>query len=140
MSRLSNIVARLKNNSGAKYLLAGATAFGADYILLVTTYYIVGLPLKIATSIGFFSGFLISFSLNRRWVFWGDRHKKLSRQVIEYVILLIFNYLFTVWAVSFLNTHGIKPAIGKLGVMGLIVCWNYALFRWVIFAQQSPTD
>ena len=140
MSKLTSAIESLKKSSGAKYLLAGATAFGTDYLLLVTTYYIVGLPLKVATSIGFFSGFLVSFSLNRQWVFWSDHHKNLGRQVVEYVILLLFNYLFTVWAVSFLNSHGIKPAIGKIGVMGLIVCWNYALFRWVIFARPRTTD
>ncbi len=140
MSKSASTLDKAKRNSVLKYLLSGTTAFGLDYILLITTYYVIGLPLAVATSIGFISGFLVSFSLNRQWVFPSGPQRNIRRQVIEYIALLVFNYFFTVWGVSFLNDHGVSPAIGKLGIMALIVCWNYALFRWVIFAKQSNRD
>lgn len=107
---------------------------------MLFTYYVVGLPLKLATTIGFLSGFAVSFSFNRRWVFGGEHKKRPTRQVTEYLILLAFNYLFTVWAVAFLNEHGLEPFLGKLVVIALIMCWNYTLFRWVIFTTEPDAD
>ncbi|MBX4197076.1 GtrA family protein [Candidatus Saccharibacteria bacterium] len=110
-----------------------------DYLVLLFLYYVLNLNLELATAIGFIVGFAISFTANRQWVFGSQNHKKrLPRQITEYVLLVIFNFLFTILAVSFLNSHGVKPFIGKLLVMGLIMCWNYALFRWVIFVSDEP--
>jgi len=128
---------RLVSHSSSRYFAVGVSAFATDYLVLLFTYYVINLPLKVATSLGFFTGFIISFSVNRQWVFAGKQRKHISRQIAEYVALLIYNYFFTVWGVSFLNNHGIKPFIGKLLIMGLIMCWNYALFRWVIFVGED---
>jgi putative flippase GtrA len=124
-------------HSASRYFIVGLLAFGSDYSLLLISYYIFGLPLKLATTIGFFTGFLISFTINKQWVFAGEQRKRTHRQVAEYIALLIFNYLFTVYAVSIINNHGLGPAISKVLVMALIMCWNYALFRWVIFTKKD---
>jgi len=123
-------------HSASRYFIVGSLAFGSDYALLLLSYYIVGLPLKLATTIGFFTGFLISFTINKQWVFAGQQRKRIHRQASEYLALLICNYLFTVYAVNILNNHGLGPAISKILVMALIMCWNYALFRWVIFSKN----
>jgi putative flippase GtrA len=128
------------NHSSSKYFIVGLLAFGIDYAVLLSLYYLAGLNLELATSIGFIVGFMISFTVNKQWVFGQVKQRKhLVRQVVEYVCLLIFNFIFTVVTVNFLNQHGVPPVVGKLMVMGLIMCWNYALFRWVIFVQQLET-
>ncbi|HSW85277.1 MAG TPA: GtrA family protein [Candidatus Saccharimonadales bacterium] len=124
----------------SRYFVVGVFAFATDYAILLICYYLLNVPLKLATSLGFLCGFLISFSMNRKWVFSGKQQNHLSRQIIEYFILVGINYLFTVWAVSFLYDRGIKPFIGKIIVMGIIMCWNYACFRWIIFAANKTTN
>jgi putative flippase GtrA len=137
MFKLSK-VKKLKSHSASKYFLVGISAFTTDYLVLIILYYLLNVPLKLATSAGFLTGFLISFSINRQWVFGSKKHKKkIWRQIIEYSLLVAFNFLFTVVAVSFLNDHGMKPFIGKLVVMAAIMCWNYVFFRWVIFAAAN---
>jgi putative flippase GtrA len=137
MFRTVNVDKMLKH-SAFRYFSVGVLAFSTDYLVLMGSFYILHLPLKISTALGFLTGFAISFTINRSWVFGKNAQRKnLARQVTEYIALIIFNLLFTIWAVSFLNDHGIKPSIGKLGVMALIMCWNYALFRWVIFAGEE---
>lgn len=107
-------------------------------MVLLTLYYILKINLEVATAIGFIVGFAISFTANKQWVFGkAEQKKKLPRQITEYALLLSFNFIFTVLAVNLLNNHGIRPVIGKLMVMVLIMCWNYALFRWVIFAAAK---
>jgi putative flippase GtrA len=94
--------------------------------------------LEVATAIGFIVGFAVSFTANRQWVFGATNQKKaLRRQLAEYIGLVVFNFFFTVSAIGFLNSVGVRPAIGKLIVMAMIMCWNYALFRWVIFVSST---
>lgn len=127
---------KLASHSAAKYFIVGLGASGSDYVLLVFSYYVLGFPLKLSTTLGFFTGFLISFTINKKWVFAGEQHKNTRRQAAEYLLLLGFNYVFTVWAVSLLNNHGLGPAISKVMVLAVIMCWNYALFRWFIFKKN----
>ncbi len=134
-----NLFKQTSRHSASKYFIVGVSAFTVDYLMFLLTYYILAIPLKIATAVGFIAGFGISFSVNKKWVFGGGKqHKKIVRQLIEYSLLVIFNLALTVWAVSFLSGRGVAPFIGKLMVMGAIMCWNYVLFRWAIFAKASP--
>jgi putative flippase GtrA len=128
----------IQYSSLSRYLTIGGMAFGVDYGVLLLTYYVFSLPLGVATSLGYATGFAVSFISNRNWVF-GDagKDKHLARQSIEYFALVIFNYCFTVVGVRLLNEHNVKPYIGKVLVMALIVCWNYLLFKKVIFVAKN---
>jgi len=132
---------RILRHSFSKYFVVGITAFSCDYLVLLIFYYGVGASLKQAAVLGYLTGFAISFTTNRRWVFGGrDQRKKIRRQIIEYALLVVINLVFTVWFLNFLNTHHISPAIGKLIAMAMIMSWNYVLFRAVIFAGHSKTN
>jgi putative flippase GtrA len=135
-----NIIDRL-DHSSSRFFLVGITAFGVDYIVLLFLYYALGVNLEAATAIGFIAGFAISFTANKQWVFGSGRQKKkLTRQITEYAALVLFNFGFTVASVSLLNNYGIRPAIGKLIAMALVMCWNYTLFRWVIFTREAEPN
>lgn len=123
-----------------KYIFVGGSAFAADYATLLVLYYGASVALGVATTCGFFTGFIISFYMNRKWVF-GDAgsSRKLKRQLVEYLGLVVFNYLFTVFAVSLLNDLGVMPWLGKLLVMVLITGWNYMLFSRFIFSKKTTS-
>jgi putative flippase GtrA len=128
---------KLASHSAVRYLFIGASAFATDYLFLLFLYQALGVNLFFSTSAGFLAGFLISFISNRQWAFGGAHSKRVTRQVVEYLLLAGFNYLFTVYAVALLNSYGVKPFVGKILVMGVIVAWNYVIFRWVIFKHQK---
>ena len=138
--RTSTRIQGLLNHSASRYAAVGILAFAVDYTLLLFTYYVMAAPLVVATTVGFLVGFVISFCGNKRWAFGGEQRKQTTRQATESLVLLVFNYLFTVGAVAFLNQHGLPPAIGKLLVIAMIMCWNYTLYRWVIFAKKSEAE
>lgn len=130
---------KLINHSTAiKYLLTGGLTFAVDYLLLLTCYYVFSLPLWVATTIGYLGGLCTSFSINRTWVF-GERGKqrKMTRQLVEYILLLLFNYMFTVFAVRSLDSLGVSPAISKIVITAMIAGWNYIIFNKVIFAHDK---
>jgi len=121
-----------------KYLVSGGSAFVVDYSILVLFYYTLGLGLGLSTTLGYFSGFFISFFANRYWVFGksGTTRKPL-KQILEYTALVIFNYFFTLIAIQQLDEFGIKPAIGKIMVTAIIVVWNYLIFQKFIFSEKK---
>ncbi len=130
------------NSPLVRYLVMGSMAFAVDYGLLVVTYYVFSFPLGVATSIGYVTGLLVSFLANRYWVFGKNAAEKhVLHQSVEYGILLVVNYFVTVLGIKLLNEHGIKPYVGKVLIMCLIVCWNYVLFKKVIFVRrQKPSE
>jgi len=133
-SRRSQVKALIASESLRKYLVIGAFAFLSDYLTLLLLFNVFHVPLKIATTCGYLFGFMVSFYSNRQWVFKAEGKKPhLAKQLTQYSILVVCNYIFTLQAVSYLNQQGIKPYIGKVLIMGMIICWNYALFRFVIF-------
>ncbi|MBP6917160.1 GtrA family protein [Candidatus Saccharibacteria bacterium] len=128
----------INQNTVIKYILTGGLAFVIDYLLLLASYYVFSLPLWLATTLGYVGGLCVSFFVNRTWVF-GDigKKRKMTRQFVEYILLLLFNYLFTVSGIRLLDSMGIAPASSKIAITAMIVIWNYFIFNNIIFAKDK---
>jgi putative flippase GtrA len=125
------------DNSLIRYLTVGITAFGVDYAFLLMSFYLLKAPVVFATSVGFLAGLVVSFVANRYWVYGkSGSERPQHKQLVEYIVLLILNYIFTVFAVKFLLNNGVEPYIGKIIVMAFITCWNYILFSKFIFSSK----
>ena len=125
---------KFRNHSVVRYVVAGSSAFATQYVVLNGGYYALSLPLHAATSIGYVAGLLVSYLFNRHWVFGeAGKHKHIAHQTSQYVVLVAFNYFFTVLGVSFLKKHGIEPYISPIIITAIITLWNYILYKRVIF-------
>lgn len=128
----------INQNTVIKYLLTGGLTFAVDYLVLVICYYVFSLPLWVATSLGYLGGLCVSFYVNRTWVFGArGKQRKMTRQLVEYVSLLLFNYVFTVFAIRLLDNLGVPPAISKIVITATIAGWNYLVYNKVIFAHDK---
>lgn len=134
---MNKSIARITSHSLFRYMFIGGLAFASDYALLLALYYVFSLPLAVATTAGFTTGLLVSFMANRYWVFGNKGSERyIGRQGIEYGLLVIFNYLFTVLVVNYLHSRGMPPYVSKILVMLAIICWNYLLFSKFIFRDK----
>lgn len=137
---MTTIKEKILEDSRIRYLTSGLIAFIVDYGLLLFTYYVLRLPLPLSTSIGFVSGLVLSFQINRKWVYGKsgrDRHP--IRQLIEYSLLVALNYIFTVLSINWLNDKGVSPVVSKIIIMALIVIWNYLIFSKLIFTSKEKS-
>lgn len=118
--------------------MTGIAAFLIDYIILNIGFYTLHMSITVASTVGFVSGMFVSFYVNRYWVHGrkGSERKR-ARQIVEYTLLVILNYIFTVFMVNFLFEHGIQPYVGKIIVMSLVTLWNYVIFSKVIFSSSK---
>ena len=123
-----------------KYGVTGGSALLADYSGFVFLYSFLRTPLWVASTLSLVIGFLVSFLLNRMWVF--QAHTKTANkathvQVILYSLLFIFNNIFTYYFIVFLKNAGLSPYIGKLGAVSLIMVWNFIAYKTVIFKADA---
>lgn len=123
-----------------KYLVAGFTAFFVDFFIFRTMYITFSLDLKLSTFCGIIAGFITSFLLQKFWSFKGSQSKKASHQLIIYAFLTIINTAFTEIVIKEAENLGIKHGaeLGKIFATGIIVIWNYIIFKLVVFKDNSP--
>ncbi|TYQ16157.1 UNVERIFIED_CONTAM: GtrA-like protein [Acetivibrio alkalicellulosi] len=76
--------------------------------------------------------FWFNFLANRIWSF--KSKINFSKQLKQYLILFAFN-LFAVNTLLYLFSEkiGIIPHISKILVMGSVVCWNFIIYKKVIY-------
>ncbi len=123
---------------GSKYILAGIVSWAADYGGLLLLYYPGGLPLGVATTVAFIFGLSVNFALMKYWVFARSRRGKQAvlSQGAQYIALSLFNLLITNVVIYALSKHGIGPEISKILTTAMIVCWNFLIYRRVMFKER----
>lgn len=118
-----------------KFLMSGGVAAATEYVVFLVLHEI-GLPLFIANAFSFMCGLVVSFTLNKQWVF--AKKGGGSRQFTMYFTLACINLLISSGLLSLL-VHGFNmlPSIAKLGTMILIASWNYIIYQKVIFKKTN---
>lgn len=115
-----------------RYLVTGFLAFGSEFavfngLLLLYSKFI-------ANCVGMAVGFCISFTLHRVWSF--KSTEKLSSQLIRYSAVFGMNLLISNGSLYLLSDVGSVPApLAKLGIMGLIMVWNFVIFKKIIYRK-----
>lgn len=123
----------------ARFLSGGLVSVAIDYLgfaLLVK----LGAHLFVAATVSYVVGFAVSFTLNKVWVFGavkGAQHHKTHLQATLYFALFLFNITFTNLFIYFAHQQGLSPYIGKACTILLITCWNFVLYKKVIFRLKG---
>jgi len=90
----------------------------------------------IATTIAYWISIIYNFALNRYWTFSAWERESLRRHLSAYLVLLGFNYLFTVITVSLLS-HIIYFGLAKVIAVAIQITWTYPIYKNVIFTKSS---
>lgn len=121
-----------------RYLAVGISCFVCEYFIFILLFHLLGSrvvlglpPEKVANSIAVFVMFFVSFILNRNWSF--ESKGNVLKQTIMNLMLFIVNIVFSGWAITELMNMGIHAYIAKILIMGVIVIWNFILYRKVIY-------
>lgn len=115
-----------------RYIAIGVLSFILEYGLFLALYKVVELWYVTANFLVYFAAFWFNFILNRVWTF-GSKDS-LRKQLVLYGILFSFNMLIiTVLIVLFSDTVGFSPPLSKVIVMGIIVPWNFIIYKKVIY-------
>lgn len=120
-----------------KFLASGGVAAATEYVSFVLMQ-AASLSLLISQTGSFLCGFVVSFSLNRLWVF--KSGNQLKQQIIRYSILAVINLVITNILMNiFINSLSINNLIAKIIMMAIVAVWNYLIFSKLIFNQKNKT-
>lgn len=122
-----------------KFGIAGATAALVEYAVFLLLQYHHGYQWLLASqSISFTCGFVVSFALNRSWVYRSPG--AMSGELLRYALLAAINLVASNAVLAVLATYLSFPAaLAKFLVMGMVACWNYLIFSRLIFRTvESP--
>lgn len=129
---MKELTTYLYHHHFVRYLLVGGTTFVIDFSLLVILHGYLKLNLGASTSVAYWISITYNFMLNRYWTFDAREKESLARHISTYLILLIFNYLFTVTFVSIVGAH-INYIIAKALAVGIQMIWTYPVYKKYIF-------
>ncbi|MDA5337636.1 GtrA family protein [Stenotrophomonas maltophilia] len=83
-------------------------------------------------TISFACGFVVSFLLNRSWVFRSEGGA--GGELLRYALLAAINLVASNGALAIMvNGLGLPPPTAKFLVMGMVAAWNYLIFSRLIF-------
>lgn len=115
-----------------RYIFVGLLSFITETSLLYLLTDHFKLWYLYSNSIAYIVVFWLNFLLNRFWAF--KSKDNLQRQMVLYLFLFVFN-LFASSGMMYLLTSVFKVyyLISKIFAVGLVVSWNFVLYKKVIY-------
>lgn len=123
--------------SWVRYVLVGGFAYLCE-LLLVFSLIKGGLNSVSAVAVAFWFGFLISFLLQKVFAFRSKTRSKkhLTRQVVLHSMLVLFNYLFTIFITWLLTPYiGLFPS--RTLALAMTILWNFYAYSSIIFKDKE---
>ena len=118
-----------------RFLVSGGFAAIAEYVSFAVLNYYFNDHLILINVISFVIGLIISFNLNKWWVF--DSKNAVAGEFVKYLALACINLVLgSLILFIFVDKLIINPLIAKFLVMALIAIWNYFIFSKIIFGQK----
>lgn len=117
-----------------RYLYVGSSTFFLDLLVLVLLKEKFHLKLPLATTISYWFSIAYNFTLNRFWTFNSKEYATLKKHMLFYLVLLGFNYTFTVIFVSTMG-HVINYGLAKVLAVLIQLSWNFILYKKYIFVS-----
>jgi putative flippase GtrA len=129
---------RIDKGQAIAYPVSGALVTASDYLAFALCFTVIGAGLLESTVIAYIVGLVISYLLNRYWVFKKGADKQAEGSSLwRYALFLAINLVITyvmLWAME--NWFGINPYLGKVVVNFFMFFWiylgnNYFVFRGI---------
>jgi putative flippase GtrA len=135
---MKNITEHLQR-PGLRYLLIGGTVYVLELLIIIFAQR-SGASDVVAVGMSFWIGLSISFALTKFVTFSDKRvHPKiLVSQVGLYMLLIGFNFGFTILAVKLLS-GSVPPTVSRTVALAITTIWNFYLYKTRIFRPVETT-
>lgn len=90
---------------------------------------------NLCQSISMLLGTIFSYTMNRKWSF--KTKNPIIPEITRFGILFIFNLIITNIVIRLIQATGIDDWICKICVQGMMVFWNFLIYKLVIFKPYN---
>lgn len=132
---LKALIQRLSRHTLLRYLIVGGTSYTFELSALLAVHWLTD-SRALAAAMSFWVGFFVAFFLQKLVAFreYSKEIRTLTKQGTLYGILNIWNYIFTILFVSIFPDKYL--ILSRTGALVLMSCWNYIIYRKVIFKNS----
>jgi putative flippase GtrA len=116
---------------GLRYFLVGCVSAALDFGLFFLLFNVFGIDVRLSNVAAITLSAIFNFSLSRVWTF--KSTSNVARSMILYLVLFVFNNLFSTVAIIWLIGLSIPSSVAKIMTMACITLWNFVLYRTVVF-------
>lgn len=129
---------KLLSHPVVRYVVAGGLAYLVEIICLLTLHK-AGLSAELSTALAYWVGFPAAFLLQKILAFkdYERTLKTISKQIISYSALVIFNYIFTLVIVSLLPDKWL--IFSRTLALVITTVWNYLLYHYIFSNKERPS-
>ena len=136
LDSIKELTTYLYNHHFVRYVFVGGSTFIIDLTLLLYLHDQLDLAVAWATTISYWVAIVYNFILNRYWTFSLSEKNNLHKHLAAYLMLLGFNYLFTVVFVSVVSHHT-HVGIAKVLAVTIQITWTYLIYKNYIFTKKQ---
>jgi putative flippase GtrA len=146
---------RYLSSTFVRYFVVGLSTFILDYGLLFVLSKL-GMKESLANVFSVLIAAIYSFFMHNYWSFSAGNNYKLKKS-LRYIVVTIINYLLNIFIFYTLydileieriifNIFSIQgdlvPSglLTKMLITGLMMCWNYFIFKYWVFRKESKTE
>ena len=125
------------------FLAVGGITLLIDASISYILYHNIHLPAFLASGIGFLSGFVFNFPVNRKKVFNHSQYDRFSLkiQITLYTLLSLFNLVATSSIIATLvNSNVLDIQWAKVVVTAVFAIWNFLVFNLFIFSKNNDKN
>ncbi len=117
-----------------RYAVVGTSGFGIDFLTLVGFKELLGLSPTLAVVCNQAIVLAYNFTLNKYWSF--ESKVIPHAQLVRYLILATWNYVFSVGAMYMLNEQfDMHYVLARMLSVMAMVSWNFLLYRHWVYAE-----
>lgn len=129
---LSRLVEKESVGQAVRYVITGLCSAAIEFALLFIFRDVIGLSILISNSAALSIVFWFNFLMNRLWSF--KSKKKLGRQLVLYLALFVFNLGASDFIMYLMTDRlSMQYLLAKVFAIGAVVCWNFVLYKKVIY-------
>ena len=127
-----------RNKTLARYLFVGGTGVLFELVVIFVMVRVFSSSDSLAVTMSYWLGVLVSFLLQKFFAFKSRdvRAKTVTRQIIFFGLLLVFNYIFTLVFVQ-LTGEIINIYLARIIALVITTMWNFYVYKKIIFKNGN---
>jgi len=123
------------NKQVIQYLAIGATTVCIDIGLMALLHSMFGVNVYLAATVSFWTSLVFNFCANKFYTF--NVAANTVQHAGTYLTLVGINYFVGLMMIA-LGAHlGINYIVAKLGAIVLTTCWNFLLYKYIVFIKDN---
>lgn len=122
-------------NKIIKFIASGGTAAGVEFVVFFILEYYSGINTMAAQATSFCCGLVVSFILNKFWVFEAKSSSAYKKEAFFFLVLGVSNLVITTLLMGILPLY-MPSFVAKIILMVCVAVWNYLIFNNIIFRAR----